>query len=375
MDFGVAKEVATRLGSSLPGVILGTPAYISPEQVTGESVDHRSDVFAVGSTMYHLLTGTTPFPGAQPGELVRQQLSGELVNPGTLAPGIPPWLSSAVVCALERRPGDRYQSAAAMAEALRSGLRLEAEEAEWAEPSAMPGDQPGASGRGLPAEPRPWFGTSEDIPIQAERWGVQLRWVLATVAVSLVLTWIWLVPMQLVLRNDMLVPVSVRLPRGAERMVEPGEEFRLGVGHQRSLVVQWKVAPAWMSGTGTVGEKLGGVLRVETVDVGELISKRILRQLDIWKLAEAALAPRVINQSSRPITVRMLPFHPGETPARVAPGATLFMGYYRRAENLAVEVRSPDGDSLVFKPAPSLVSDETGEFTVRVTDSILAQDR
>jgi hypothetical protein len=120
-----------------------------------------------------------------------------------------------------------------------------------------------------------------------------------------------------------------------------------------------------------VGEKLGGVLRVETVDVGELISKRILRQLDIWKLADAALAPRVINLSSRPLTVRMLPFHPGDRSARVAPGAELLMGYYRWAENLAVEVRGPDGDSLVFRPEPSLVSDDTGEFQVRVTDSIL----
>ena len=122
LDFGLAKQMASRPGSSLPGLILGTPAYTSPEQVLGQpEVDHRSDIYGLGSTMYHLLTGTMIATGDTPQEIIGRQLTGDIPVASTVNPRIPAWLSNAVMCALERRPEDRYQSARALAEALRAG--------------------------------------------------------------------------------------------------------------------------------------------------------------------------------------------------------------------------------------------------------------
>jgi serine/threonine protein kinase len=123
VDFGLAKQMSARPGASLPGLILGTPAYSSPEQVLAQpGVDHRSDIYAIGSTMFHVLTGRTIVAGNSPAEVIGRQLTAEIPVPSRLNPDIPSWLSDLVLCALERRPEDRFQSAVAMAVALKAGV-------------------------------------------------------------------------------------------------------------------------------------------------------------------------------------------------------------------------------------------------------------
>ena len=86
----------------------GTPAYMSPEQLLRQPVDHRADIFAYGVTAYELLTGQKPFPGDSAEEILRKQTSGSITMPRELNPEIPPLVEKAICKCLERDPNSRY---------------------------------------------------------------------------------------------------------------------------------------------------------------------------------------------------------------------------------------------------------------------------
>ena len=118
-DFGVAKALGRAGGATAVGTIKGKLAYMSPEQVNGDSVDRRSDIFALGVVLYMATVGTHPF--RRPGEPQRQmftRLSEPLTPPSELAPGYPAELEAIVARALQRNPDQRF----ATAEELRSEL-------------------------------------------------------------------------------------------------------------------------------------------------------------------------------------------------------------------------------------------------------------
>ncbi|RMG10902.1 MAG: serine/threonine protein kinase, partial [Planctomycetota bacterium] len=122
-DFGIAKDT-TRAGKTLPGELLGTPSYMSPEQADGRSgsVDARADLYALGAILYRVLTGSPPFTGQSNYEILQGILKGELVPPRKLVSELPPSVDALVVRCLARRPEDRFPSAAALAAALRQAL-------------------------------------------------------------------------------------------------------------------------------------------------------------------------------------------------------------------------------------------------------------
>src|SRR5205823_5287718 len=107
LDFGVAKLADTdiNLGATLEGAIVGTPAYMAPEQARGESVDFRSDVYAVGTVLYQLIAGRPPFEGRSFGQLV-VQITNDLPPPlPALSVGgerVPPGLAERVMQCLEK---------------------------------------------------------------------------------------------------------------------------------------------------------------------------------------------------------------------------------------------------------------------------------
>jgi serine/threonine-protein kinase len=113
LDFGLAK---LREGSDLndvtsQGAIVGTPYFMAPEQVRGEAVDARTDIYAVGGLMYRALTGHYPFNGPTPMAVFTKHLTELPVPPSARAPeqGIPEGASRIVMKALAKSPGDRYQ--------------------------------------------------------------------------------------------------------------------------------------------------------------------------------------------------------------------------------------------------------------------------
>jgi pSer/pThr/pTyr-binding forkhead associated (FHA) protein len=118
LDFGLAKGVETDDGVSLAGQVLGTPYYMAPEQWGDHMVDARTDVFALGATLYHLLTGRPPYPGRRPMSIYRKAMEGKCPLPSTLVDEVPPGLELAILrmLAVDRRA--RYATAEDCAKAL-----------------------------------------------------------------------------------------------------------------------------------------------------------------------------------------------------------------------------------------------------------------
>ncbi|MDX2136879.1 MAG: FHA domain-containing serine/threonine-protein kinase [Chloroflexota bacterium] len=117
-DFGISR--LTRPGKDV-SVVSGTPAYMSPEQFGfGDSnPDHRSDIYQLGMIFYQLLVGTLPFAGGGIVECARQHAYEQPVPPSSRTPGLPPNIDQIILRALAKKPGERYQSAAEMLDALR----------------------------------------------------------------------------------------------------------------------------------------------------------------------------------------------------------------------------------------------------------------
>jgi Tol biopolymer transport system component len=118
LDFGVAKALTDSAGPSFvttTGLALGTPSYMAPEQAMADrEVDHRADLYAVGVVAYELLAGRRPFGGNTAQQIVAAQMTQAPDDLRTHRPVVPAPLAHLVMRALERRPADRWQSAAEM---------------------------------------------------------------------------------------------------------------------------------------------------------------------------------------------------------------------------------------------------------------------
>lgn len=99
-------------------MLVGTPAYMAPEQLMAEDVDARSDLYAAGITLYECLTGSVPFEGGNPFALIAKVLHQVPPSPHELRPEIPPPLSALVMQLMAKDAGDRPANAVAMGELL-----------------------------------------------------------------------------------------------------------------------------------------------------------------------------------------------------------------------------------------------------------------
>ena len=110
MDFGIASSVETK-GATLPGMMIGTPEYMSPEQIDGGQVDGRSDIYSLGIILYEMLTGKTPFSGDTPWSVVLKHKNDRPHDPRGINPAIPESMSRVILRCLEKQKEKRYQSA------------------------------------------------------------------------------------------------------------------------------------------------------------------------------------------------------------------------------------------------------------------------
>ena len=378
VDFGLAKQMAARPGASLPGLILGTPAYTSPEQVLAQpDVDHRSDIYGLGATIYYCITGTTIAAGDTAREIIGRQLTGEIPIPRSINPDIPEWLSQVVLCALERRPEDRFQSVAAMASALRAGVldpspqriprRSPARNIRHDDPTPpmIPVTQPDTT--------PPWLRRHHDLGDQRTRWARDSRWIALLSIASLVVGWFALKPMGFVLVNRLALPVEILTEEGVHQTLAPSGEYRTGVGGDGKVLVNWRVVqPIPDSGPMESLNTVAGLIRVDNSTLSELLGKRIRRDVDSWLGSARSFAPRVTNTMLVPVTVTVNPALAGPL-FRVMPGETRVLGYYTLTDSSSVQVSADQGRQATFADLELLSSSESGLVDLAVADSTFEQ--
>jgi serine/threonine-protein kinase len=145
-DFGIAR-LSTQVSGS--GRLMGTPAYLSPEQIHGEAQNTRSDLFSLGIVLYQMVTGFAPFEGSSVSAVCAQILSAEPVPPSQRNPALPAGIDHVIMRCLAKIPADRYPSA----EALAASLYPFARQLPVPEPKAPAHGKPKASWLARPMQP------------------------------------------------------------------------------------------------------------------------------------------------------------------------------------------------------------------------------
>ena len=140
-DFGLVKDLAATAGVTRTGEVLGTLDYVAPERIQGGETGPWTDVYALGCVLFFALTGSVVFPLEAPERKLWAHVSAPPPSPAALRPDIPPALDEVVARALAKDPGERYESAPALATAVR-------------EAASASGEPPAATSSGRPADGR-----------------------------------------------------------------------------------------------------------------------------------------------------------------------------------------------------------------------------
>lgn len=152
LDFGIAKVANRPHRLTRDGEVLGTPHYMSPEQCSGDDVDHRTDVYALGVLLYEMVTGHVPHDADSMMAILTKQMYEDPVAPSTRVKHISPELERIILCSLEKRPEQRYATMEAMEADLR---RLEETPRAGGQDTLTLGPVPTARSRGR-ATRRTW---------------------------------------------------------------------------------------------------------------------------------------------------------------------------------------------------------------------------
>jgi serine/threonine protein kinase len=129
MDFGIARVAGTEHLTNA-GFMMGTPAYMAPEQVLGHEIDARADIYALGVVFYRLVTAQLPFRGETPFAMAQAQVNNQPTPVRTVRADLPPWVDEVMTRSLAKKPEERFQSAVEFHEALArclSGRPIEAD--------------------------------------------------------------------------------------------------------------------------------------------------------------------------------------------------------------------------------------------------------
>ncbi len=190
-DFGIARLDASNL--TVDGQFLGTPNYMSPEQVTGGMVDGRSDLFSLGVVLFELLTGQRPFPGATLHEVTRAIVDASPPIPSVAATELPPTFNPIVLKCLEKVPEKRFQNGDDLAAVLLAMARSLAPGGTSAGAAGIPtGHRPGENAPtpdvedtlvSAPSRRTSWHALLARLPLpEPLHWEVATHWAITVVA-------------------------------------------------------------------------------------------------------------------------------------------------------------------------------------------------
>jgi len=118
MDFGIARSVESSATHTTGGAIIGTPAYMAPEQAQGKPADHRSDIYSLGLVMYEMMVGAPAFTAESSTALLHKHIYEPLPQPRVVSPYLPAFLERAILKCTEKSPKKRYADVAGVEHAL-----------------------------------------------------------------------------------------------------------------------------------------------------------------------------------------------------------------------------------------------------------------
>ncbi|HLY29032.1 MAG TPA: serine/threonine-protein kinase [Aggregatilineales bacterium] len=121
-DFGLAKMLGENSTLTQTGAVMGTPAYMSPEQWAGETLDARTDIYSLGIMLFEMVSGVTPFQAATPMSMMHQHIYEELPSLHALRPDLPPAIDKVIARAVSKKPGDRFPAAGQLVVAFKTAL-------------------------------------------------------------------------------------------------------------------------------------------------------------------------------------------------------------------------------------------------------------
>jgi eukaryotic-like serine/threonine-protein kinase len=163
LDFGIA--ISDRSADlTAPGFVVGSISYMSPEQISGDKATVRSDIYAVGVTLYEVLTGKLPVGGTSNFAIMRAHLTEQPLAPSELNPSLPAALSSAIGKALEKKPEDRFASAQEFLGALNT-VSITGVEDVYSMPTAMLPVSSGSAERAQQSAGQPASSAAQEFPI------------------------------------------------------------------------------------------------------------------------------------------------------------------------------------------------------------------
>jgi eukaryotic-like serine/threonine-protein kinase len=238
MDFGIARAVADASATmTQTAAVIGTAQYLSPEQARGESVDARSDIYSTGCLLYELLTGRPPFVGDSPVSVAYQHVREEPRPPSMLDPEVSPVADAITLKALQKKPLDRYQSAAEMREDIERGLSGERVYAPVVPADAtarfMPADEPPPQSHRPPPDWGPRHQEDEEEPDR----GRKAAYVLLALAILFVLGVAAYIALQSFNRDtpeQVLSPTVTNMTVDEARQVLAQKDLRLGTQEEEA---------------------------------------------------------------------------------------------------------------------------------------------
>jgi hypothetical protein len=369
VDFGIVKNLEAPADITETGYIVGTPLYMSPEQALGShKVDSRSDIYAMGAVLFHLLTGTPPFPGEDSQEIVGRHIREPLPVGSLSRDGIPPWLARIVVRCLAKHPDDRYPTARALLEALRAGRAAAPAGVVLASETPSPAPVTVEEAPTMPlAAPPP--AAAEPRPRMRGRWvALAAGLVVAAVGAGLLLARGPSAPpaaAALVVHNRLVEPIVVTV-EDSGLTVAPERDVRIPVRNGEPVEAHWAMVRPSHEGQ-VLGRGVEGAIIADRVD-GERRER-----VDASAGGVVRFAPVVINRTLRRLTVTVVDEDDSvDCRCSLAPGDSLRLGYYALGGRSLVRVMDSEGRSARYPAMLARRDSVSGVMRIPVENADLA---